>query len=265
MSYESYENLQFMRPEDGVLLVTIHRPERHNAADERLHTELSRVWVDIADDSETRVAVVTGSGDFFCPGGDLDMVERMVGNYELAAHMMKEGADVVYNLLGCEKPVVSAINGPAAGAGAVVALLADISIAAEDAKLTDGHLRIGVTAGDHAAIVWPLLCGMAKAKYYLLTSEAFDGREAERIGLVSRAVPRAEVLPTAVDVASRLAAGPQQALRWTKRVLNNWVRGAGPTFDASLALELLGFFSDDVKEGVRAVQEKRSPVFPSAQ
>ena len=178
--------------------------------------------------------------------------------------MLREAADIVYQIINLEKPVISAINGVAVGSGLAIALMADISIMSQDARLTDGHLRLGVAAGDHAAIIWPLLCGMAKAKYYLLTSDFIDGREADRIGLVSMAVPADEVLPKALEVAERLALGPQMALRWTKRALNNWIRLAGPIFDTSLALEMLGFMSDDAAEGLRALQERRAPVFPSA-
>jgi enoyl-CoA hydratase len=136
---------------------------------------------------------------------------------------------------------------------------------AEDARITDGHIRLGVGAGDHAAIIWPLLCGMAKAKYYLLTADFLDGKEAERIGLVSLCAPRDEVVPKAMEVATKLATGPQLAVRWTKRALNNWIRQAGPIFDNSLALEMLGFFTTDLPEGLQAVKEKRDPVFPSTQ
>jgi enoyl-CoA hydratase len=177
---------------------------------------------------------------------------------------MREASDLVYNLINLDKPVISAINGTAVGAGLVVALLSDISIIAETARFTDGHTRLGVAAGDHAAIIWPLLCGMAKAKYYLLTSDFLDGKEAERIGLVSMCVPTDQVLPKAWEVAEKLAAGSQSSIRWTKRALNNWLRQAGPIFDQSLALEMLGFMGDDVREGVRAIRQKRSPSFPSA-
>jgi enoyl-CoA hydratase len=113
-------------------------------------------------------------------------------------------------------------------------------------------------------IIWPLLCGMAKAKYYLLTADFIDGKEAERIGLVSLCTPAEEVLPRALEIAKRLATGSQLAIRWTKRALNNWLRVAGPIFDNSLALEMLGFFSNDVPEGIQAIREKRLPQFPSA-
>ena len=264
MDYSRYQHLIFDRPQDGVLLITINRPERYNATDERLHWELSRVWLDVDDDPETRVAVITGAGKAFSAGGDLDMIAGQIGDFDKISAIMREASDIVYNIAGCSKPIVSAINGVAVGAGLAVAMMADISIMAEDARITDGHLRLGVAAGDHAAIIWPLLCGMAKAKYYLLTAEFIDGREAERIGLVSLCRPAEEVVPSALEVAAKLAAGPQWALRWTKRSLNNWLKLAAPIFESSLAMEMINFFGPDVSEGAQAVREKRAPVFPSA-
>ena len=147
------------------------------------------------------------------------------------------------------------------GAGLAAGMVCDITIAAKTARIIDGHTRLGVAAGDHAAIVWPLLCGMAKAKYYLLTADFLDGREAERIGLVSKAVPADEVLPTALEIAARLAAGPVDATRLTKRALNHWLRQALPNFEASLAYEMLNFLGPDAAEGLAALKEKRAPDF----
>jgi enoyl-CoA hydratase len=264
MSFDAYEHLRFERRDHGVLLITIDRPEVLNAANARLHWELGRVWIDVADDPQTRVAVITGAGRAFSAGGDLEMVLAQAKDFEQVTALMKEAGDLVHNMVACDKPIISAINGVAVGAGLAVALMADISIVAEDARLTDGHLRLGVAAGDHAAIIWPLLCGLAKAKYYLLTSEFLDGAEAERIGLVSRSVPAAELMDTALGVADRLATGPQHAARFTKRALNHWLRAAAPTFESSLALEMLTFFGDDVVEGANALRERRPPEFPSA-
>jgi enoyl-CoA hydratase len=265
MDVDDYEQLRFERRDHGVLLVTLDNPEKYNAADEQMHTELARVWRDVSADPHTRVAVVTGAGRAFSAGGDLGMVERMAGDHDRVAHMVSEMSDLVYNIVNCEKPIVSAINGVAVGAGLVVALLADISICAHDARLGDGHVRLGVAAGDHAAIIWPLLAGMAKARYHLLTGEMVDGREAERIGLVSKAVPREQVLDEALRVADGLGQGSQTAIRWTKRALNGWLRQAGAIFDQSAAYEMLGFMGPDVLEGVAALREKRPPRFPSAE
>lgn len=265
MTYQDYRQLTFTRRDNGVLLITIDRPEKYNAADEEMHGELARVWNDVSADPETRVAVITGAGKAFSAGGDLAMVERMAGDYDRVSHMLKEMSDMVYGIINCEKPIVSAINGVAVGAGTVAALLADVAIAAEDAKIGDGHVKLGVAAGDHAAIIWPLLAGMAKARYYLLTGEMITGAEAERIGMVAKALPREQVLDEALRVADTLATGAQQAIRLTKRTLNNWLRSAGPTFDQSAAYEMLTFLGPDVVEGYTALREKRPPRFPSAQ
>ena len=265
MKFSEYEQLRFDRRDHGVLLITMDRPDKYNAADEQMHGELARVWAEVSADPETRVAVITGAGRAFSAGGDLDMVRRMAGDHDRVAHMLREMSDLVYNIINCEKPVVSAINGVAVGAGTVVALLADISICAFDARLGDGHVRLGVAAGDHAAILWPLLCGMAKARYYLLTGEMITGEEAERLGMISKAVPREQVLDEALRVADSLATGSQPAIRWTKRALNNWLKMAGPIFDQSAAYEMLTFMGPDVVEGAAALTEKRPPRFPSAQ
>jgi enoyl-CoA hydratase len=263
MNYADYQHILFERREPNILWITLNRPEVLNAADAQLHTELVELWNTIERDPDVRVAVVTGAGRAFSAGGDLQLVEEAYQNYEEIVRILDEARDLVYNILRCSKPIVSAINGPAVGAGLVVALLADISIAAESARLADGHLRMGVAAGDHAAIIWPLLCGMAKAKYYLMTSEFVSGREAERIGLVSLCVPDDELLDMAMQIASDLANGPRHALRFTKRALNQWLLQAGPIFDHSLALEMLGFFSEDMMAGVEGLRQKRPPEFPS--
>src|SRR5438067_11127679 len=264
MDYRDYQHLTFERREHGVVLITINRPEVLNATNDRLHWELTQVWLTFDADEAARVAVVTGAGRAFSAGGDLEMVDANARDPRRLARMVREASDLVYNMIKTDKPIVSAINGVAVGAGLVVALLADISIMAETARFTDGHTKLGVVAGDHAAILWPLLCGMAKAKYYLLTSDFIDGKEAERIGLFSLCVPAAELLPKAFELADKLAQGSQQAIRWTKKSLNNWLRMAGPIFDQSIALEMLTFMEEDVREGIKAIREKRPPRFPSA-
>lgn len=225
------------------------------------HRELCEIWRDVSDDDSVRCAVLRGEGAGFSGGGDLALVQDMTEDFEVRCRVWKEARDLVYNLVHCDKPIVSAMHGPAVGAGLVAGLLADISIAARGAKIVDGHTRLGVAAGDHAAIVWPLLCSMAKAKYYLLLCDPVSGEEAERIGLVSLAVDEAELLPRAYAVADRLAAGSQSAIRWTKHALNQWLRQAGPMFDTSLALEFLGFGGPDAREGVASLREKRAPRF----
>ena len=259
--YGRYRRLTFDRPHPRVLRIAMRNPGRLNAADEIMHAELAEIWRDVDADPDVSAAILTGAGRAFSAGGDFDMIERIIDDFPTRARVWREARDIVRNLIDCAKPVVSAIRGPAVGAGLVCGLLADISIAAKDARLIDGHTRLGVAAGDHAAIVWPLLCGMAKAKYYLLLCERISGEEAERIGLVSLAVEDGVLDAKAVEIATRLAEGAPHAIRWTKYALNNWLRLAGPTFDASLALEFMGFTSPEVKEGLASHREKRPPRF----
>jgi enoyl-CoA hydratase len=262
--YEDFEHLSFDRRTDGVVVVTLNRPEVLNAANVRMHHEMGEVWAVVDADPEARVAVITGAGRAFSAGGDLDMIEEMITDYDALLAQWRDARAVVESMLDAEKPIVSAINGVAVGAGLAVALLADVSVMGQTARLSDGHARLGVAAGDHAALLWPLLCGMAKAKYYLLTADFVDGPEAERIGLVTRCVPDEEVLPEALAIAARLAAGSSTAVQWTKRVMNQWLRQALPVFGESVALEMLGFLGPDAREGLDAVRHRRPPQFPSA-
>ncbi len=261
--YARYERLSIARPAERVLEIVMNRPEKYNAADQVMHRELAEIWRDIDGDPEVSVALLRGAGQAFSAGGDLAMVEAITQDFEFRAKIWKEARDLVYNIINCGKPIVSAIEGPAVGAGLVAGLLADISVAAKNARIIDGHTRLGVAAGDHAAIVWPLLCGLAKAKYYLLLCEPVSGAEAERIGLVSRTCEDGKAYETALEIARKLAAGAPNAVRWTKYALNNWLRLAGPSFDTSLALEFLGFSGPEVQEGMRSLREKRPPVFPT--
>lgn len=257
----SFPNLEFDRPDDGVLVVTMRAEGRLNAVNAAMHGELTRVWTAIDQDPETRAVVIRGAGGTFSAGGDLELIDEIVGDFEARARVLQETRDIVNNVINCSRPIVSAMDGVAVGAGLVVGLLADVSIAARSARLIDGHTRLGLAAGDHAAIVWPLLCGIAKAKYHLLTCEPVSGEEAERIGLVSLCVPDDQLHSRALQVAGQLAAGSVTAIRWTKLALNGWLRAAGPIFDTSLALEFQGFTGPDVVEGVAARRAKRDPEF----
>jgi enoyl-CoA hydratase len=263
--HDDFPDLKFDQRDDGVLVIVINKPDSMNATDESLHRQLADVWREVSRDTAVRVAVITGAGSAFSAGGDLEMIESAVGDFAGASMLMREARDLVQGITDCEKPIISTINGVAVGAGLVVGLMADISIMSEDARFTDGHLRLGVAAGDHAALLWPLLCGLAKARYYLLTSEFVDGREAERIGLVSRCVPADDLMDEALRVATKLADGPQMALRWTKKAINGWLDLAGPIFEASLGYEMLCFMGEEAAEGVRALRQKRRPDFRAHQ
>lgn len=262
MDYGAFTKLQFDRPHPKILRVTMDNG-RMNAADHLMHRELSDVWRVIDADPSVNSVILTGSGTNFSAGGDFALIKEMIADFDTRARVWKEARDLVYNVINCSKPIVSAMRGAAVGAGLVAGLLADISIATKECRIIDGHTRLGVAAGDHAAIIWPLLCGMAKAKYYLLLCETVRGDEAERIGLISLAVDDGELDRRAEEVAIRLAEGAQSAIRWTKYALNNWLRQMGPTFDASLALEFMGFSGPEVTEGLASHLEKRRPSFPA--
>jgi enoyl-CoA hydratase len=265
MDYSHYHDLHVRTLEPGIIEVVMGSEEgKLSTAGHRMHAELADIWRDIDRDPDVRVAIIRGAGRGFSAGGDLSLVQDIADKPEVRARVWREARDIVYNLINCSKPVVSAMRGVAVGAGLVCGLLADISIATKDCRIIDGHTRLGVAAGDHAAMIWPLLCGMAKAKYYLLLCDQLLGDEAERIGLVSLSVADAELDAKAVEIAGRLADGAQSAIRWTKHSLNNWLRQAGPAFDASLALEFLGFTGPEAAEGLAAHLEKRKPSFPTS-
>ncbi|WP_232666094.1 enoyl-CoA hydratase/isomerase family protein [Pseudonocardia sp. TRM90224] len=260
-SYGRFTELRIDRPEEAILRIVLDGPNI-NAVGAAAHQQLADIWTVIDRDPTVRAVVVQGAGRGFSAGGSFDMIDEMVADPSVRSRVLREARDLVYNVINCSKPIISAIHGPCVGAGLAVALLADISIAARSAKIVDGHTRLGVAAGDHAVLSWPLLCGMAKAKYYLLTCEALTGEEAERIGLVSLCVDDEIVHELALGVASKLVAGSPSAVQLTKLALNNWYRAMGPSFDASLALEFYGFGLPDVKEGLAAHREKRVPQFP---
>jgi enoyl-CoA hydratase len=262
LDYSAYSQLTFDRPGERILRVTIDRPDRLNALDATGHREITEIWRDIDADPETNAVILRGAGRAFSAGGDFTMIEEIISDFDARVRVWREAKDLVYNIINCSKPIVSAIHGPAVGAGLVAALLSDISIATPTAKIIDGHTRLGVAAGDHAAIVWPLLCGMARAKYHLLLCEPINGQEAADAGLVSLCVPEEELEAKSIEIATRLATGAPSAIRWTKYALNNWLRMAGPAFDTSTALEMLGFTGPEAREGLASHREKRTPNFP---
>jgi enoyl-CoA hydratase len=246
---------------EGVLHVEMVGTTAINAVDEVMHRELASLWRDVDALPGVRAVLLTGRGDNFSGGGDLDFIEAMTASHELRIRVLGEARRIVTGLLELRVPMVSALHGSCVGAGLISALLADVSVAGENALIMDAHTRVGLVAGDHSVVVWPLLCGMAKAKYRLLVNEPMTGREADEIGLVSLCVPDDEVRERAAAIARKLALGAPSALGWTKHALNYWLRQALPAFDAGLALEFVGLGGPEPLEGLAALREKRRPDF----
>jgi enoyl-CoA hydratase len=259
--YSEFPSLRLERPaEDAVLHLVLDAPGL-NSVGPQMHRDLADVWPAIERDETVRAVLVRGEGTAFSSGGNFDLLDEMINDYASRIRIMREARDLVLHMVAFTKPVVSAVRGPAVGAGLVVAKLADISVVGRSANIIDGHTRLGVAAGDHAAICWPLLAGMAKAKYYLMTCEPLLGEEAERIGLVSKCVDDGQVVTEATRIDTELAAGAQSAIRWTKYSLNQWYRMFAPAFETSLGLEFIGFGGPEVREGLAAHREKRPPRF----
>ncbi|MPZ63195.1 MAG: enoyl-CoA hydratase/isomerase family protein [Propionibacteriales bacterium] len=260
--YTDIRNMRVDGPDEcGVVELVLDGPNL-NAVGAEAHRELAQVWRLFDADPQVRAILLRGEGKGFSSGGSFDLIESILADTAVRDRVMNEARDLVYNILDCSKPIISAIHGPAVGAGLVAGILADVSIVSRTAKIIDGHTRLGVAAGDHAAICWPLLCGMAKSKYYLLTCRTARGEEAERIGLVSLCVEEEDLLKVAREVALELAEGAPNAISMTKRALNGWYRQlAGGIFEASLAYEFVGFTGDEVREGLAAHREKRAPNF----
>ncbi|WP_189621815.1 enoyl-CoA hydratase/isomerase family protein [Novosphingobium colocasiae] len=261
--YDQFTDLAFEQPAPHVLRVILNRPGRMNAVNAQLHRQLHEIWPVIDRDPDVRVVILTGAGRAFCAGGDMGDIaaEAETDSEQVFVSNFRAARELVDVLINFSKPVVSAINGPAVGAGLALALLSDISIAARDAKLLDGHLRIGLTAGDHAAIIWPLLCGMAKAKLHLMTNRPLTGEDAANCNLISMAVDKSELEATALEVAQELAAVAPTALAMTKHVLNHWLREKRAIFELSAAFEMVNMAGGDAREAIRAMNAGSSPIF----
>lgn len=261
MDFASYQCIEFKR--DGrILTVTLNRPEQRNAVNARLHHELSRVFTDVQRDADSDIVILTGNGTAFCAGGDIDWMQLSVDEPDEFEKTAREAKDIVYSQLDLEKPLICKLNGHATGLGASLALLCDIIIASDEAKIGDPHVSVGLVAGDGGALIWPQLVGYAKAKKYLLTGELMLAAEAERIGLITDVVPRAELDATVNAMAQRLVSGATKAMRWSKVTTNLPLRQLFHSyFDAGVAYECLSNRTEDHAEAVKAFRDRRKPVF----
>ncbi len=260
LTQDRYTTIKIEKRKNGVAIATLNRPEKLNAVDAAMHTELSTLSLDANEDPDVLALVITGAGRAFCAGGDFSGSSKSPvrgGNVT-----MREARQIVDNLLDCEKPVITAVNGYAMGLGATVALLGDVVVAGKSAVFADTHVRMGIGAGDGGQVIWPLLMGVNKAKYFLMTGDRLPAEEAERLGLVSFLVEDDQLMKQALEIADRLAAGPGRAISASKVPINKYIKMVSNlVLPLSLKLEEANMASEDAREAARAFQEKREPQF----
>jgi enoyl-CoA hydratase len=261
VNFASYETITFQRSA-RILTVTLNRPDKLNAVDELMHEELSRLFIDCSQDPDSDVIVLTGAGRAFCSGGDIDWMQKMIDDPRSFEKTAREGKQIVFSMLDCEKPIIAKLNGHATGLGATIALFCDVIFATEKARIGDPHVSVGFVAGDGGAVIWPQLIGYAKAKEYLMTGDLMLAADAEKLGLINHVVAAEQLDATVSAFAQRLSSGAIKAIRWTKMSVNIGLKQlAHSIMDACIAYEALSNVTADHREAVNAFREKRQPVF----
>jgi enoyl-CoA hydratase len=255
---------------EGILTVTFNRPHIMNALDEEARGELDTLFTILGQASDVKAVILTGEGKAFSAGGDLNNMKK---RYELPLpaksedlrKTFKEATRLIDLILNVPMPIISAVNGVASGLGATIALSSDIIIASDKAKFNDSHIKAGIVPGDGGCLIWPLLMGVTRAKYYLMTGDLIDAREAERMGIITKVVPHGELMSASMDIARKLSNGPTLAISWTKRAINKVIKqNANLIMDTSLAWEEMSFLTEDHGEAINAFLEKREPKFKGA-
>jgi enoyl-CoA hydratase len=261
MNFSDYKAIKFHR--DGrVLYATFNKPDAMNAIDHVLQFDLDRLFLDVGEDDETHVLVITGAGRAFSAGGNVDSMQKLIDDPQLFRKEADKGKQRIFAMLDCPKPIIAKVNGAAIGLGATIALFSDIVFAAEHAKIADPHVQVGLVAGDGGAVIWPALLGYARAKHHLFTGEPMTGAEAARIGLIYKAVPSEELDKAVDEYAQRLASGASKAIQWTKLSANIGLKHlAQQVLDASFAYELMSQQTADHQEAANAFRENRKPHF----
>jgi len=261
MDFSSYKAIAFRR--DGFILhATFNRPDTLNAVDGEMEEDLSHLFTDAANDSQTRVVVLTGAGRAFSAGGDIEQMQRIIDRPDGFLDGMARAKALIFSILDCPKPIIAKINGAAMGLGATIALFCDLIFAANHAKIADPHVKVGFAAGDGGSVIWPQLIGYARAKEYLLLGDTILGEDAARLGLINRAVPADQLDGVVDEYAQRLASGASRAIQYTKLSVNIGLKQlASSILEASMAYEALTNVSKDHQEAVNAFREKRAPRF----
>jgi enoyl-CoA hydratase len=262
---KTFHHILVDRLEDDVVLITLNRPDQLNAVNQELHDDLTTLYGILARQYTLGAVVITGAGRAFCAGGDLGLIEQGHTDWQMRSKQLAEAVLLVRDALTVRCPVIAAVNGPAVGLGATVALLADIVVMADSAWLSDPHTQVGLVAGDGGALLWPYLVGPSRAKEFLMLGTRIEASRAEQLGLVNHVVPAEETLSRAKEIASQLANGPREAIAGTKLAINaQLLRVAGENMPLSTSLEGQSWVVDDILEGVSSVREKRAANWPSA-
>jgi enoyl-CoA hydratase/carnithine racemase len=265
IDYSKFDFLDVAVGEDGVAVVTLNDPEKLNAVGPHNHWQLEDIWLSLGRDESIKVIVVTGAGKAFSAGGDIKLMAQRAGTeygLQYALRVPQNTLRLWEQFLLCPQPVIAAVNGDSFGLGTSLMAFSDMSIVAEDAKLGDTHIRIGMAAGDGGAVMFPLLIGPQKAKEYLMRGKVFTGAEAADIGLANYAFPREEVLNEALKIAREIAAQPIWAVRWSKAAVNKQIKTqVNQILELSIAYEAATMLTEDYGEAARAFAEKRKPVF----
>ena len=261
MNFDAYRTVSFSR-RGRVLTMTMNRPEKLNAVNQRMHEELAKVFQEVSNDPDSDIVILTGAGRAFSAGGDFNWFQDMIDDARMWDKTRQEAKQIVFGLLDCEKPIIAKVNGHAMGLGATIALFSDVIFAAHSARFADPHVGVGLVAGDGGAVIWPQLIGYARAKEYLMTGDAINASDAAAMGLINHVVSD-EALDASVEAfADRLAGGASQAIRYTKVAVNIGLRQLAHTLmDASIAYESMTNFSADHQEAVNAFKDKRRPHF----
>ena len=260
MDFSTYERMRISR--NGRILTIALDNGKINAVDSTMHHELARVFLDAQDDEDSDLVILTGTGRAFCAGGDMDWFQKHIEDPRTFRAIAPEAKRIVTSLLDLEKPLICRLNGAAAGLGATIALMSDIIIAADTARIGDPHIKVGLVAGDGGAIIWPQLIGFARAKELLLTGDLLTAADAAGLGLINYAVPADELDAKVDEIAGKILGNPRWAVRWTKTVANIPLRElAARLADPALAYEILTNLTADRKEAVAAFVERRKPEF----
>jgi enoyl-CoA hydratase/carnithine racemase len=265
IDYSEFDFLTVDVGEDGVAIVTMHDPDKLNAVGPHNHWQLEDIWLKLARDESIKVIVLTGAGRAFCAGGDIKkMADRAQTEYGLqyALRVPQNTLRLWEHLLLCPQPIIAAVNGDAIGLGTSLFLFCDMSVVADDAKVGDTHIRVGLVAGDGGAVMWPMLVGPQRAKEYLMRGKLLNGAKAEEIGLVNYAFPKEQVLEESLKIAREIAAQPVWAVRWSKASVNKQVKAqVNSILELSIAYESMTMMTQDYKAATTAFANKEKPVF----